>query len=131
MLNWAYRRRYCIARCEMLVTIRPRQTNPVTRSCRRSCGVRVVNWIFLKRLRVTSRLNSRTVSIPRPMESALSRGGNVSNVACVSEQVLRLATTRSRVAADAIRSSFIGADSQSPPGVERSLGYRRMCIRLR
>ena len=42
---------------------------------------------FLKKLRVTARLNSRTVSIPRPMESAFSRGGNVSDVARVPEQV--------------------------------------------
>ena len=46
----------------------------------------------------------------------------MSHVACVPEQVLRLATTRSRVAAGAFRSSFIGADPQSPPGVERDLG---------
>ena len=56
------------------------------------------------------------------MESAFSRGGNVSDVACVSEQVLRLATTRSRVAEGTIRSWFLGADSQSPPGGERNLG---------
>ncbi len=48
--------------------------------------------VFQTRLRVTSRLNSRAVSLPRSVVAALSCSVNVSDVACVPEQILRIAT---------------------------------------
>lgn len=55
------------------------------------------------------------------MARALSSGVYVSDVACVPEQVLRLAATRWRVATGAFRSSFIITDPQSPLGMGRDL----------
>ena len=56
------------------------------------------------------------------MARALSSGVNVSDVAYVPEQVLRLSATRWGVVVGAFRSSFIGTDPQSPPGKGRDLG---------
>ena len=55
------------------------------------------------------------------MALTLSRGVNVFDLVCVPKQVICLAATRWGVSVGAFRSTFIGADPQSPSGMEWDL----------